>query len=265
MKNLDFKDIKKRILAAEKLLNESSTTRQKFESIRKLIRGLDKNLDEHLEAASKVFSKLGKVYQKKIIDLGLEHLPDKTEKDKKRKKYLLLFLKYWKQLKAEVKRVKKELAKQSAHKKNFKTQTSSFAKITATAKGPLGLVTAAATLIAGGWLYLEKQSAQVKIVNQGCDSIDPSAYSQISLPGLKIPQQAIANGQTGQATLPPLKMTLDNSQAGLLKVKSLGINLSFNFDDAGVILLYDGQLLNGQVTTVELGEKKNHQLLVKCE
>ena len=49
---MDVQDTKTRILAAYKLLTEETTTQEKFESVRTLIKGIHPRVDAHLEKTS---------------------------------------------------------------------------------------------------------------------------------------------------------------------------------------------------------------------
>ncbi|MFC1711871.1 hypothetical protein ACFLZ1_04785 [Patescibacteria group bacterium] len=152
---MKYKDCKKRILAANKLLKEKTTNRQKFESIRTLIKGINPQIDKQLALTSKALKKIEKIKKGKVIDLALESLPEKSKKDEKRKKALLLFLKRWKQLKSEVKKVNKELKKhQNFQESSLVDKVSSASKIIAKAKGPFGLITITAVVIVGSTLFI---------------------------------------------------------------------------------------------------------------
>ncbi|MBI4226441.1 hypothetical protein HY612_05005 [Candidatus Roizmanbacteria bacterium] len=140
---MDPLDTKKRIFAAHKLLIEKTTSKQKFESIHTLIKGINPRIDKLLGDSTKALSDLEKLQKGEIIELTAEHLPENSEEEKKRKKALLWFIKNWKSLHGEVDRVKKEFEKGS-HGAEQKIQ--SGGRIITFAKGPFGLITALAVI-----------------------------------------------------------------------------------------------------------------------
>ena len=148
-------EMRRKILAAYDLLQGDLTTIQKFESVRTLIRGINPKIDDILEKLSKARSDLSKIQQGELIELSLENLPEKSEKDKKRKRAILLFLKNWNLLKSEVERVRDEI-------ENAQGESSSATNILVKAKGPLGIITIAAVIIVGAGLFLNAQKPQME-------------------------------------------------------------------------------------------------------
>lgn len=166
---------REKIEASLKLLSEDSTTFEKFESIFTLIRGADSRLDKALERTSKALSTLKNLQEGDYIELSAEALPEKTEKEKKRKKALLWFIKTWSELKSEVKRVKETLDS----KQQGDTPKSKF-EITSFAKGPFGLITlTAAVVVLGMVIYNSKFKSQpvgkIAEESQVLSSVSPSA------------------------------------------------------------------------------------------
>ena len=83
---MDSKDIQKRFEEAFKLLTQPTTNREKFESIRKLIRGYNPKVDDALTKVSNALSDVEKLTQGEFIQLTVENLPENTEEEKKKKK-----------------------------------------------------------------------------------------------------------------------------------------------------------------------------------
>lgn len=158
---MNIEDSKKRFEAAQKILSEQSTTVEKVESIFTLLRGTHPKIEKILVPASQAFANLKKFHQGEIIELTAENLPAEGEEQKKKKKALILFLKTWKDLRGEVKRVKAELESGQTGL----DQVSSFAKIAAYAKGPFGIITIAAILIAVTLLIINNNKAKPGIEN----------------------------------------------------------------------------------------------------
>lgn len=132
--------------AAHKLLLEETTTRQKFESIRTLIKGINPTVDKTLTQTSQALADYEKLHKGEVIELTAEKLPENTEEQKKRKKALLFLLKSWKQLLSEVERVQSEFEKE---KQEGGKPQDTWSRIVAGAKGPFGIITLGAILIIG--------------------------------------------------------------------------------------------------------------------
>ncbi|MBI2327875.1 hypothetical protein HYU92_06165 [Candidatus Curtissbacteria bacterium] len=154
-------DSKERFLAAGRLLTQESTTIEKFEEIRKLIRGINPRVDRLLELCSDALSKIEKLKKGEVIELAAEQLPEKTEKEKRRKKAILFFARSWKELQSEVERVRSELADRNK-KKSSQEQMASFGKIAASARGPFGIITLGAVIVAGILIYLGNNQNQIQ-------------------------------------------------------------------------------------------------------
>lgn len=106
---MDYKEVQKRLDAAGRILNAGATTPDKIRSLETLLSGINPKLDTALKKVADAFATLEKIQNFEVIELSAEALPATTEKEKKRKKALILFLELWHDLKAEMKRVEKEL------------------------------------------------------------------------------------------------------------------------------------------------------------
>jgi hypothetical protein len=251
---MDHKAMARRIEAAQAILTAKELDHSSFESLRKLLAGIDPKLDTVLASAGKAFRNADQLLKGDVMELVLENIPDVTPEDKKRKKAILLFLKFWNDLKSEVARVEKELAHaQSSH-------TNPAGNILAAAKGPLGLI----TLIAVGIVALKMTEVTVRIQNSGCDPMTPVANFSVNIPGLRLPKETIATGGEGIAVLPPLTATVNATNANLVRLNLYGMTYDFGLSDPGIRLIFDGQTLNGTTTKIDLGSAKEHTLLVQC-
>ena len=241
--------------AARALLMEETTSLDKLEKIGCLIKGVNPKIDDNLEKCLRLVKKINKISKGEVVDLGMENLPEKTEKQKKRKKLLLLLLGHWKDLRSEVERV------QSL--KVSKSKTVDTAKIVATMKGPLGMITVAAAGIVAVCSFLNSRAVNVTIKNVGCKPIRPISERVVNLPGLKLPSEVIASGGEGVAKIPGLKFTVAMNQNG---VNLSAFNFSRNFKMANEVkeVIYDGQPLMGKTTTVDLGSQKEHSVVLRC-
>lgn len=137
-------DIHKRMMAAYDLLGQDSLSFAGFENLRTLIKGIHPNLDTKLEICAKAFHSVEKLQAGDIITLSAEHLPEKSEKEKKRKKALLFFINCIKDLRSEINRVESEM---NSSQNNTTDNVLRAGRIIKFAKGPFGLVTLAAFVI----------------------------------------------------------------------------------------------------------------------
>ncbi len=157
---MDPKDAYARLEAAHAILKESSTTRNKFESVRTLVRGVNPRCDTLLTECSTALTRIDKLKEGDIIEVSAELLPETTEKEKKRKKAVLLFIRSWKQLHDEVHRLKKELSDSRERDTSSGDKAVRAGKIVAGAKGPLGIITVAAVCIAAVLIWANQPESQ---------------------------------------------------------------------------------------------------------
>ena len=158
---MDNADAKEKFLAASKLLVGETTTVEKFEEARKLVKGVNPRVDRLLEFCSEAISKIEKLQKGEVIELSAEALPDETEEQKRRKKALLFFIRSFKELQSEIARVRSELADRN-ESKSSQEQMASFGKIAAFSKGPFGIITLGAILAAGIFIYLGNNQDDVQ-------------------------------------------------------------------------------------------------------
>lgn len=256
---MKYQDALNRLQAAQAFFSETSLSKEKFDALRKLLKGTHPAIDHAFGKVSREWDKIIRIEQGDVIGLVAHELPQHTEEEKKRKKRLLLFISLWKDLNKEVIRVKGEFVKSSGEKPSQST-TSSWGNILAGAKGPLGLVTA----VAVGWVLLESTAVEITIANRGCDTMYPTSYSSIPLPGISLPKEPIAAGETGIVRLPPLTLAVDGTTAGAIRLSAL--NFKYQFDvPADVSVTFNGGLLNGTNRELILNKQKHHELVVRCK
>ena len=252
---MEYKDTHKRLEAAHALFVGSSTSREKVTHVRSLIKGIHKGIDEKLAKCDEAFSQLEKIGEGEYIELSAAHLPERTEEEKKRKKALLLFIRFWKDLQNEVERVQAELNNPPSG-----SSGSVWGKIFSVLKGPFGIITVVAV---GGALLLNATSVRVVIKNNGCGAMIPGSLS-VSLPGLSLPKEPIKNGESGVATLPPLTVSIDGTMPGSVRLHALKMDVSFqvpsNIDD----VTFNGESILYKKTTLKLGDRDEHEVMFTC-
>jgi hypothetical protein len=180
----------KKLEAAFKLLNADSTTRERFELIRELLKGIDTRVDQNLSFVSKRLAEVEKLQKGRIVELTIEHLPENTKEEKERKRAILLLLKTWKDLKGEVKRIQAELHLKQKGEASQST-VGGLAKIAAFAKGPFGIITIAALIIVGLVTFVGSQTTTTKGSDETYQPIN-----QVSIPAEATPKtKAIKVGE----------------------------------------------------------------------
>ena len=257
---MNYKEAHKRLLAAQTILLEPTTSIDKFNSISTLIRGIHPELDAMLVRVEKELGTFGKIQDGQVIDLVLEHLPEFTEEEKKRKKVLLLFLQTWNKLKGEIARVDAELSAANSSEDSG-DKTSHWGRIFNFAKGPLGIVT---ILAVGIVLVMQQTGVQLTIKNQGCGTMVVSGSMPISLPGLSLPSDPIASGGSGVAIIPPLSLNVDGTQSGILTLNALTFSATFQLPSSISDVTLDGISLLNKKQDVSLSGKKEHTLTLVC-
>ena len=252
---MKYQDALGRIQAAGDILAEPSITRGKFGQLQKLLKGVNPKLDTVMSRVSKEWDKLVRFEKGEVVALVAHELPEHTEEQKKRKKAFLFFLSSWKDLQNEVVRVRGELDKRGSQ-----TDATTLGKILGTAKGPLGLITAVAVI----WVLLEATAVEIAVANRGCNTMYPTSYSSIPIPGISLPKDPISDGQTGIVRIPPLSLDVDGTSRGLVRLSALKFNYTFDIP-SDVSLSFDGEELVGSSTKLRLGSQKHHDLIVSCQ
>ncbi len=242
----------KRIHAAYELLQTETLNTGTFEEVRTLLSGINAKLDGTLAAAGKAYKQIEHLQKGDVVELTLEAIPDATPEDKKRKKAILFFLKFWKDLESEVARIEKELGH---------TDTNTPAKILSHAKGPLGIITLIAAVVA----VMKVSEVSITIKNIDCQPIAPPTGFALNIPGLKVPSETIPSGGQAEAKLPPLQATVDATSSRNVQLKMYGMTFNFALESSGIQLFFNDKLLNGRLTSINLGSQKTHTLKVVCE
>ena len=244
---------------------EDSTTFEKFERVRTLIQGINPAIDKALTSCSTAIGKLKKLQEGEVIELTLEALPEETDKEKRRKKAILLLLSSWRNLRSEVKRVMALYGSGKADgKMTAQEHAGTLAKIFAFAKGPFGLVTVAAALIAGVLILLNSMSVTIVIKNRGCKALVPFVRLPFPIPGIELPTANIPDGGQGVARVSPLTVDVDGTRGGLVVISALRFSMEYQLETGAKDVVFNGQSLLGKKTTINLGDSKEHELIVLC-
>lgn len=222
--------------------------------------GINPQLDAALERCAEGLSTLDKAFHGDVISLTADNLPENTEEEKKRKKFILFFVGSWNKLKNEVARVEKELAA-ADNAPTTGEKLSGWRRIINFAKGPFGIITIVAVGIV---LTMQAVSVRVTIANDGCGTMNPNVKLPFSMPGLSLPKEPIPSGGSAIATVPGLTVTVDATQAGTIKATTLGYPMDFHPSGDMRDIQFDGASLLGKETVVRLSDKKEHELTLVC-
>lgn len=254
---MDYKSIEKRLLAAHTVFDSETFDVSTFGSLKTLLWGIHPRVDTCLTSAEKVATHIDMLNKGDVIPLTAHAIPVHTEKEKKRKKYILLFLKYWNDLKSEVARVEKELSNAQA---SGGTTNTTWGKIFSVTKGPFAVI----TLIAVGVVWLRMTEVSVVIKNTNCQPIEPVTQFAVSVPGLSLPKDTIVAGSEGIAKLPPLDVTVNATSSQLITLSMYGLTYEFELRSGGIQVSFDGELLNGKSTNLALGKTRTHTVEIRC-
>lgn len=257
---MEYKEVQKQLDAAMRILNEDVTTPDKIRSLSALIRGINPKLDATLKEVTHAFSTLEKLEKFEIIELTAEAIPEATEKNKKRKKALLLLFRFWHDLKGEVKRVEKEFKEVCEHGGDKAAQTRGPRNIVGAAKEPLGIVTLAAV----GLVVLSAVGIPVTITNKDCQPITPVTNVPINIPGLQLPSQPIPSGGSATAVLPPVTLTVDGSQPDQITLSGFKQQYTFYLRSRGIDIIYNSRSLLGAQTEVKLSKDTSQKVVIRC-
>ena len=257
------KEQNEKVTVALELLTEETTTFDKINKVCTLLKGIHPTVDKHIKTASELVDKLSKVQEGDVISLAVENLPENNKKEKERKKLLLLFLKNWRGLESEVKRIS-DLQKENSGNSTSTQNAITMGKVLGVAKGPLGLVTIAAVGIVGISSLLNSKSVAITVKNAGCEPFSPRLQTAINLPGLKLPNQTIPTGGNGVVTIPGIDLIVNETQMGTVNLKAVGFSQSFSVPSDIEDVVYDGVSLRGKETTVKLGGSKTHEVVIQC-
>ena len=142
-------------------------------------------------------------------------------------------------------------------------------------KGGAGLGTVAAgigvTAVAGVGLILAAANfltVDVVIRNEGCAPIPltaglpPGAGAILGVAGVSIPDE-IPTDDEAMATVPPVTVGISASDAGAISLSTAGATVNLQVP-AAFEVEFNGQSLAGQTTSVNLGGRPSHLLVVRC-
>jgi len=260
MPEINYRDAKKRLDAVQKLFSQSSTTLEKARSVVALLKGLNPRMDAVISEYQGHLATIENLAEGSVLTLSAEKLPETTEEEKKRKKFMLLFLKNWNALKGEVARVQGELERPSNGNKPTQ-DLSMWSRIFHAAKGPLGIV----TVIAVGIAILHTTSVSIMVVNSGCNIIEAKSTIPISIPGFRLPNESIPPGGSATVVVPPFPLEVNGTIPGVISITSLKFDFSIKLSSSISDVTFNGASLIGKKSNIDLSGQKTHTLKIVCE
>ena len=128
-----------------------------------------------------------------------------------------------------------------------------------------GAILVLAVLVAIAVIIVEASSVSVVIKNNGCATIPVPGELPFYVPGVSLPKLPIP--QNGQGTLkaPPLTIGVDATRKGSVTLSAAGVSFPLAFVGSVDSITLDGKPILGQNTTVNLGERAQHELVVTCK
>jgi hypothetical protein len=133
----------------------------------------------------------------------------------------------------------------------------------ALAGGAIALAVAVAAL----YIYVDITAVEITIINNGCRPIAPVGRVPlpIDLPGVDLPDTTIPAGGSGTARVPRLKVEVDGTQSGTVSLTALGVTLPIGVGSQNPTILFDGVPISGQRVSINLAERKQHELVLTCK
>jgi hypothetical protein len=131
----------------------------------------------------------------------------------------------------------------------------------------IGGLIALAVAVAALYIYIDATAVEVTIINNGCRPIAPVGRLPlpIDLPGVDLPDTAIPAGGSGTARVPRLKVQVDGTQSGTVSLDILGFTLPIGTGSQNPSITFDGVPVSGRRVSVDLGERKRHELVLTCK
>lgn len=256
---------KNKIKLGLELLCNSTTSLDHIQKIAQLVKGLNPKIDSKLDSITEIADKIQKVQEGDVISLSAEKLPEQTDKQKNTKKLVLLLLAQWKDLHAEVTRIRDLQAAASTTGVLSKTTATKAGKIGLTMKGPLGVVTIMAAGIVAVGSFVNSRAVTIAIKNEGCKPLGPFSTTAINIPGLMVPSDAIIKGESANIKIPGLAIKVDATNKGEVSLSALNYSKTIHIPYEIQDLVFDGESISGKTTMIDLSNSKTHDLFVKCK
>jgi hypothetical protein len=131
------------------------------------------------------------------------------------------------------------------------------------AAGLLGGLVVVAVAIGALVIFLEQTAVEVVVVNDGCSPIAATGMP-INLPGLHVPSQPIPSGGRAVARVPRISVEIDATQQGRVELVFLGFSVPVQIGQRVSDVRFDGSSVLGQRTSLRLGTRGQHELVVAC-
>lgn len=112
-------------------------------------------------------------------------------------------------------------------------------------------------------VYFTLTAVPVVITNDGCVPLRPPQGIANYIPGVDLPKQPILEGENATAKAPPVTVNI-NAKRGTIIFTAMGIPLRFEIASKVTGIQLDGMPILDRSITVNLGDRKQHELIVTC-
>lgn len=134
--------------------------------------------------------------------------------------------------------------------------------------GLAGLVVAGfiavAVIIGAIYGYLEYTAVKIAVINDGCSPIILPAELPFSIPGLSLPGP-ILPGRSEEVKIPGLvKGTIDATQSEDIVITVAGASVHYDLGRQIRSVKLDRQEILGRRTFIDLGQQRQHELIISC-
>jgi hypothetical protein len=131
----------------------------------------------------------------------------------------------------------------------------------------IGGLIAVAVAVAAAYVYVDYTAVEITIINNGCQPIAPVGRLPlpVDVPGLDLPETTIPAGGSGSARVPRLKLQVDGTQSGTVSLTALGFTLPVGLGSQNPSITFDGVPITGRRVSVDLSERKQHELVLTCK
>lgn len=134
-----------------------------------------------------------------------------------------------------------------------------------TATPVLATLIVVAALVGTAVIYLNQTAVEVVIKNQGCNTLIMPVGISFPVPGVQLPEDPIPPGGQGVAKVPRVTLNLDATNRDSVAVLVLGVPIPVNVGRQYASVKLDGAELLGTRTTIQIGSRKQHELVISCQ
>jgi hypothetical protein len=115
-------------------------------------------------------------------------------------------------------------------------------------------------------VFLNARSVSLDITNRNCQAIVITGeFPGLDWIGVELPSKPIAAASTGSARLPPLQLTVDATNPAQIFLALGAARIPVGNSASLTSATFNGISLLGKLTSINLGDRAAHQLVVQCK